>query len=129
MVFILGASSLDRAIKSLPYGVYQKISVRTFTCPGLSLNERAKNRHKILQNLLGCGSLRHTKNLIIWHDIINNTLISHDISKHSSNDYRPCPIPKLIEILKLLKPRIAAVFYCQRLGTDNILKNLQKTLS
>ena len=69
MVFILGASSLDRAIKSLPYAVY-KISARTFTCPGLSLNERAKTRHKILQNLLDYS--QHVKNLI-RRDIINNT--------------------------------------------------------
>ena len=106
-------------IPSLPNWVYKKTSVRTFNCPGMSSNEWAKNRHQILKFLLGCRSLSHTKSLRTWHDIIKNTMW-----KTSSSEYS---IPKLIEMLKLLKPRIAAFVYGHRLGTVNILKELQKT--
>ena len=96
-------------IPSLPNWVYKKTSVRTFNCPGMSSNEWAKKRHQRLKILLGCRSLRHTKSLKTWHDIIKNTMW-----KPSSSEYRPYSFPKLIEMLKLLKPRIAAIVYCLR---------------
>ena len=49
------------------------------------------------------------------------------VTIYRSNDYTPYPITKLIETLKLLKPRIIAIVYCQRLGKENNLKDLQKT--
>ena len=64
MVLILGASSLDRAIKSLPYGVYKKISVGTFNCHGLSLDERPKTDTKYYKTYMAVGAYDPRRTLL-----------------------------------------------------------------
>ena len=118
MVVIIGASSLCRTLDSIPYKT-KKLFVRScFSVPGLSFNDKAINRHKILQNLLTRGSLRKVNNIIIWHDVINNS-----ISPHRSNNYQPNSIDQLIENLLLFKDRIKAIVYCRRLGMQVISPN------
>ena len=119
MVVIIGASSLCRTLDSIPYKT-KKLFVRScFSVPGLSFNDKAINRHKILQNLLTRGSLSKVNNIIIWHDVINNS-----ISPHRSNNYQPSSIDQLIENLLLFKDRFKAIVYCRRLGTGNIKRRL-----
>ena len=119
MVVIIGAGSLCRTLDSIPYKT-KKLFVRScFSVPGLSFNDKAINRHKILQNLLTRGSLSKVNNIIIWHDVINNS-----ISPHRSNNYQPSSIDQLIENLLLFKDRIKAIVYCRRLGTGNIKRRL-----
>ena len=119
MVVIIGASSLCRTLDSIPYKT-KKLFVRScFSVPGLSFNDKAINRHKILQNLLTRGSLSKVNNIIIWHDVINNS-----ISPHRSNNYQPSSIDQLIENLLLFKDRIKAIVYCRRLGTGDIKRRL-----
>ena len=62
------------------------------------------------------------KDLINWHDVINNT-----ICKHKSNFYRALPVPILIEVLKSYQNRIRALVHCQRDRTPDIFAELQKT--
>ena len=115
MVVIIGASSSCRTLDSIPYKT-KKLFVRScFSVPGLSFNDKAINRQKILQNLLTRGSLSKVNNIIIWHDVINNS-----ISPHRSNNYQPSSIDQLIENLLLCKDRIKAMVYCRRLGTGDI---------
>ena len=119
MVVIIGASSLCRTLDSIPYKT-KKLFVRScFSVPGLRFNDKAINRHKILQNLLTRGSLSKVNNIIIWHDVINNS-----ISPRRSNNYQPSSIDQLIENLLLFKDRIKAIVYCRRLGTGNIKRQL-----
>ena len=96
MVVIIGASSLCRTLDSISYKT-EKLFVRScFSVPGLSFNDKAINRHTSLQNLLTRGSLSKVSNIIIWHDVINNS-----ITPHRSNNYQPSSIDQLIENLLL----------------------------
>ena len=49
------------------------------------------------------------KNVIIWHDVINDSL-----SKHRSNNDNPFTPESLIEILKEYKNKISAIVYIHR---------------
>ena len=119
IVVITGASSLCRTLDYIPYK-NKKLFVRScFTVPGLSFNDKAINRHKILQNLLTRGSLSKVIFIIIWHDVINKS-----ISPHRSNNYQPSSIDQLKENLLLFKDRIKAIVYCRRLGTGDIKRRL-----
>ena len=119
MVVVIGASSLCGTLDTIPYKT-KKLCVRScFSVPGLSFNDKAINRHKILQNILTRGSLSKVNNVIIWHDVINNS-----ISPQRSNNYQPSSIDQLIENLLLFKDRIKAIVYCRRLGTGDIKRRL-----
>ena len=65
---------------------------------------------------------KNENDLIIWHDVINNT-----ICKHKSNFYRALSDPTLIEVLIPYQNRIRALVYCQRDRTPDIVAKLQKT--
>ena len=81
MVFILGASSLHHALETLPTEENSFLKEKIYTIPGLSLNNRAKNPQKIVQNLLQNDFAEKTE-IVIWHDVLNNSL-----SKHKSNNF------------------------------------------
>ena len=53
--------------------------------------------------------------LILWHDLINNTL-----SPHSSNNYKPSTAQQVVTALHQQRDRIRAVIYCRRFGTADI---------
>ena len=123
MVYLIGASSLDHTIKHIPYYQRRPLTGSSYTIKGLSFNPNAVNKLKILQNLLsGRGVLARKQKIIIWHDVINNT-----ISKHRSNRDTECSISKLKEILIEFRHRIEAIIYCRRGGTNDIWNELIQT--
>ena len=64
MVFILGASSLHHAIKTLPKNTRKQIKMRVFTVPGLICNPNTVNKRKPIQLLLNnCFKREGSKNL------------------------------------------------------------------
>ena len=119
MVFIIGASSLDRTLNSILYRQQKLFRRCCYSLPGLSFNNNAKNSLEVLQNLLNHGILSRSRDLIIWHEIINNF-----ISAHRSNNNQPFTTSQLVEILSQWQTRIKAIVYCQRSGTVNIRKKL-----
>ena len=119
MVYVIGASSLRYTVDKSPYWQRRRIFSRTFAVPGLSLNPNAKNYLKNLENLLDSGYLRHRTDLVIWHDLINNTL-----SQHRSNNYNACSVEQLLGILSRYKHRIAAIVYIQRERTPYVFRQL-----
>lgn len=124
MLYIVGASSLKKTIGRIPSSdkkLFRK-SKQTFAVGGLSFNKRAKNSHQILQNLLSRGRLSRENSIVIWHDIINNS-----ITRHPVHNTKPCPIDELLSILLYFKPRIEAIIYSQRNGTRNIREALLST--
>ena len=121
MVRILAASSLHHAIETLNPETKDSLKDKIFSIPGLSLNLNAKNPKKVVQNLIA-KDFKEEKDLIIWHDVINNS-----ICKHKSNFYRAHPVPDLIEVLKSYQNRIRALVYCQRDRTPDIFAELKKT--
>ena len=115
MVYIIGASSLNATIARVPYKFRRELLGGSFSLGGLSFNWNAKNPLKVLQNLLtGRGILVRKYKVIIWHDIINNS-----ISKHRSNNYRDISVEKLLQILC---HRIEAVVYCRLEGAPEIFR-------
>ena len=89
--------------------------------PGLSLNPNTTNPQKNLASLLCRVPLAEKRQEVVWHDIINHSIISH-----RTNKYRACSAEELTEILKTLT-NIGAIVYCQRNGTPDIKNQLIST--
>ena len=66
--------------------------------------------------------MSNLKDLVIWHDAINNS-----ITKHRSNNNRSLSTDQIKSLLLRYKEIITAIAYCRRNGTDNIEKELKKT--
>ena len=77
MVHVIGASSLEKAVSSVQYKVRKFYYTCVTAIPGLCLNPLNKNPLKNLGNLLKNGNLARKCDLVIWHDLINNTLSNH----------------------------------------------------
>ena len=90
--------------------------------PGLSFNTNTKNRLKNAQNLLVKGRLSTRTNIVVWLDIINNS-----ISSHKSNNYRPSSVQEQTNYLTTNINKFKALVYCQRTGTPDIFKELLST--
>ena len=82
------------------------------------LESTAKNPNKQLQNLLK-KALKSCNKIVIWHDLVNNSL-----SSHKSNGNRNCSPDVFIKILEPFGEQITAIIYNQRIGTPNIHKKL-----
>ena len=82
MIHIIGASSLNATIKRVPYKFRRNFFNRSYSLGGLSFNWNAKNPLKVLQNLLtGRSILARKYKVIIWHDIINNSISKREREK------------------------------------------------
>ena len=120
MVFIVAASSVDHALYTLNPENRKTYNEKIFSIPGLSLNPNTKNPKKLVQNLLS-KDLSDKTDIVIWHDVLNNS-----ISKHESNNFRPLTVPQLVEILKSIENKLRALVYCHRFRTPNICENLKE---
>ena len=81
-----------------------------------------KNRLKNAQNLLVKGRLSLRSDIVVWHDLIKNS-----ISSHKSNNYRPTSVQELTNYLTTNNNKFEALVYCQRTGTPDIFKELLST--
>ena len=121
MVFILVASSLHHAIKTLLQALQEHYKKGIFLLPGLSLNPNAVIVRKTAQFQLS-HFLRDKKRLVIWHDVVNNS-----ISRHRSNNNKPLTPSQLIAVLEEYQDRIEAIVYCPREGTPDIYDQLTRS--
>ena len=121
MVFILGASSLVHALRILSALSQKRVKETCFTKPGLIFNFNARDSQKTIQYYLQ-HFLSNRKDLVIWHDAINNS-----ISKHRSNNNLSLSTGQLKSLLLRYKENITVIVCCRRNGTDNIEKELKKT--
>ena len=108
MVFIVAASSLHHALETLTAEKKGPFKHKIYIIPGLSRNPSTKNPRKTVQNLLS-KDLKDKKDIVIWHDILNNS-----ISKHDSNNFGALSVLDLIETVKNLQDKLCALVYCQR---------------
>ena len=128
-MFIFGASSLAASLKTLPGGVFRRRR-HLIALPGLHLiQSSAKFPHKTLQHQLRLVQRFQSNNsqhcrpkIIIWHDVVNNSL-----SRHSSNFNNPLSPTALIHELRALPCAIAAVVYCQRKGSPDVFQLLRQS--
>ena len=130
LIFIFGASSLAAAVNILPVGVFQRRRY-LIALPGLHLiQSAAKFHHKTSQHQFrlvfrfrsGTNADRSRTKIIIWHDVINNYL-----TPHSSNFNHPLSPQALIQELRALPCDIAAIVYCQRTGSPDVLQLLRQS--
>ena len=122
MLHILAASSLHHTVNGLPFSSKKQFLGKITSVPGFSFNRKSKNWFKNARNLLKKGHLSKRKDLVVWHDLINNT-----ISRHMSNNYQPCSVPELTSFLRTNKDRFSAIVYCRRIGTEDIFQELLKS--
>ena len=120
MVYLIGASSLYRAFNSSPYSLRSTIYKKSTAISGLSLNPNSNNRLKDLGFLLERGQLRDRSDLVCWHDVIDNS-----ITEQKSNGNKALTVEQLLQILKKHSHKFAAIIYCQRFSTPNILEELR----
>ena len=80
-----------------------------------------KIRRKIVQNLIE-KDFTNENELIIWHDVINNS-----ICRHKSIFYRALSVSDIINVLKSYQNRIRALMYCQRNRRTDIFLQLKET--
>ena len=121
MVLLVGASCLDNAYRNLSYTTWKRLKKDIIPIRGLSPIPKSINTLKILQNLWK-KSFLESKKILIWHDVVRNT-----ISKHRSKRESPCENDKLLEFLTGLKNSIQKIFYCRRLGLPNLFQQLKET--
>ena len=121
MVFILGASSLDHALRKLPALSQKRVKDTCFTKPGLSLNFNARDSQKTIQYYLH-HYLSHRNDLVMWHDAIINS-----ISRHRRNNNRKLSSEQLDNLLLRYRTNIYAIVYCRRNGTEDIEEILVST--
>ena len=114
MVFILGASSLDHALRKLTAPSQKRLKDTCFTKPGLSLNFNARDSQK---------TIRYYRNdLIIWHNAIIKS-----ISRRRIDNNRKLCSEQLIILLLMCRTNICAIVYCRRNGTKHIKESLIST--
>ena len=118
MFHIVAASSLFHSINSLNTGEKKQYESLVTAIPGLSLNNNLLNQGKNLRRLLEDSPLKEKK-VVVWHDVVNNT-----ISSHRTNNYRPAGVEELTNYLKTKKQQILAIVYCRREGTPDLFSQL-----
>ena len=123
MVYVVTASSLYHSLKlyhcqQLSNPKKEQFLPKILAIPGLSLNPSTTKPQKNLASLLCRAFLAEKRQVVVWHDIINNS-----INSHRTNNYRACTAEELAEILKALT-NISAFVYCQRNGTPEIRNQL-----
>ena len=108
MFHIVAASSLFHSINTFNTGGKKQYESLVTAIPGLSLNNNLLNQGKNLRRLLEDSPLKEKK-VVVWHDVVNNTISSHRI-----NNYRPAGVEELTNYLKTKKQQILAIVYCRR---------------
>ena len=121
MVFILAASSLHHATKTLPEALQDHYKKKIYALPCLSFNPNGLKVRKTAQFELN-HFFRDKKRLVIWHDVVNNS-----ISRHRNNNNKPLTPSQLIAVLEEYQERIEAIVYCRREGTPDIYNQLKRS--
>ena len=58
------------------------------------------------------GALAKRTDLVLWHDIVTVS-----ISAHRSNNFKPCSVTELLDLINCITERLIAIVYCQCFGT------------
>ena len=121
MFHLVAASFLFHSINNLKKCDKKQNESLVKAIPGLSLNNNLLNQGKNLRRLLEDSPLKEKK-VVVWHDVVNNT-----ISSHRTNNYLPAGVEELTNFLKSKKQQILAIVYCRREGTPDFFSQLLGT--
>ena len=97
-MYITGASSLKRAINSQPHSLKKSSTAISSLTSNPNVNRLSINLPFLLESV----SLKNRSNLVLWHDLLNNSVTSH-----KSNIFIPLTIEQLIKQLLCHKERIS----------------------
>ena len=100
MINVIGASSLKRALQNLDFDNRNTLGNFITAIPSLSLNPFVQSDTLKLSFLLDHGILKNTNQLVIWHDILNNSLTPHK-SNNNTAHRKQNDIPLLNEYSRL----------------------------
>ena len=103
MLFIVAASSLHDAKKTLPQALQDHYKKGIYALPGMTFNFNALKVWKTTQFQLR-RFLRDKNGLVIWHDVMNISL-----SRHPSNNNKALKPSQLIAVLEKYQERIEAI--------------------
>ena len=120
-MFILGASSLSHAIRSLPWSIRKRLNRYILAIPSFCFKHKKNNKRKTVQFILR-RYLRLRTNIIIWHHTLNNSL-----TQHRSNNFTQVSPERLTKILLSFSNQIQGVVHCTREGAPDIWDHI-KTL-
>ena len=81
-----------------------------------------KLREKNLQFLLNKGPRHSREDVLVWHDIFNNS-----ISSHRTNNYRAARPEDIFNYLKTRSIQIIEIVYFRRKGLPDIVEALRRT--
>ena len=73
MLKIVAARSLYHSIHSLELTMRRQLEDFVYTVPGLNLNSRSVDKQKNVYHYLKSVE-EEDKHIVIWHDLINNTI-------------------------------------------------------
>ena len=119
--YYLGASVFV-SIRKITTGEYKRfLNQNSRAVSGLSFNPQNRDQDTVVQNLLS-GELAETENLIIWHDVISNSL-----TKHENNFDTSLSPSELIKQILEFKKRISCIVYAHKKGTEDIFDQLIET--
>ena len=121
MVFILGASSLDHALRKLPAPSQKRVKDTCFTKLGSNLNINTRHSQKTLQYYIH-QYLSHRNDLVIWYNALNNLK-----SRHRSNNNRKLSSERVVILLLRYRTSICAIVYRRRKGSEDIEESLIST--
>ena len=111
MVVFIGASSLSHSIDHYP-NIKRRLGRRIKATPGLSFNPQA-DRGKQVRHIL--RSVPRGEGIILWHDVLNNSIISHPQIKRT-----PLTPEQLVEKVSSV-PNLIGIVYIQREVSKNPL--------
>ena len=77
MVFILGASNIDRTLRNLDVHTRRRLRLDVLGVPSLSFNGNNSKPEKTVQYQLNKLPVSGREDIVIWHDVINNSLSAH----------------------------------------------------
>ena len=128
-MLIFGASSLAAAVNTLPGGVFQQrghltalLGLHLIQSLAMFPHKTVQHQLRLVQRFQSKNSLNCRPKIIIWQNVINNSL-----TPHSSNFNNPLSPTALIQELRALTCDIAAIVHCQRKGSPDVFQLLRQS--
>ena len=120
-MLIVGASSLHHSLEKWD-NIRKRLRGKVISKQGYNLHPNAKDKYKIVQN-----RLRYVENntkIILWHDIINNTVTSPKSDNRTSLNSDQLKVE--IERLQRKVDKVGIVYYVRE-GTPDVYNKLEET--
>ena len=112
---ILAASSLSRSLEGVPRNTWNTLSVKAI--PGLSFNRG--NFQKNVMSVLRATPFKNSAPIIIWHDVISNSLAPFETMSESSRSSSINELKSQLE--ESSRYGVVAFCYLQRTDAETIL--------